>query len=542
MRVGSSPPLARPDARVFAACSPLSCRLVAALVVTVALGVPAAHAQHEGEGHAPAPPLVLPPVQVETTALAFDDAVAAMVADDPQLAAVAFDLRAARSRMQGALAPFDWTLQSQFDIARSEQPVDDGLSSGESVSESWRLDASIGRRWATGTSIEFGLQNGLSRSVFPLSSSLIEDRIIRGPNVSSVWSATVSQSLLQGFGREVNLLPVLLARRSEDLARAQWRGQANARLVELATAWIELRRALDEIELREGSLERTETLRVIGEAELRAGRIAPIELDRLEERRIANYEALLVAVTTAEERSRQLQRTMGADPAAATTLWAPAPVAPPTPPESLDAACATARDAHPSDEALRARIETARADRVRTRDLRRPSLEVSAGVSHAGLDPGWFDSWGQALGLRATTVFGAVVFSMPLQRTAAIDEQTRAEIEIDRATWDLEVAGRERCWDLVELVGRLDAVDRRRGVADARVVLARRALDAEEARFAQGLSTVQAGLDALEQLETTELAVAANAAESELLRWQIAWQTGALADLWLHAFAPPESP
>ena len=351
MRIGISLPHVRPGPGVvFDRILHCLCMLA---VFTLGGGVSVGDAYAQSDRRAGATdPFELPVVDVQTTPIAFEDAVTSMVADDPQLAAVAFDLRAARSRMQGALAPFDWMVQSRFDIARSEQPVDDGLSSGETVSESWRLDASIGRRWATGTSVEFGLQNGLTRSVFPLSSSLLEERIIRGPNVSSVWSASVSQSLLQGFGREVNLLPVLLARRGEDAARAEWRARANARLVELASVWVELRRALDEIELRQRSLARTEMLRVVGEAELQAGRIAPIELDLIEERRIANYEALLVAVTTAEERSRQLHRSMGAVPTGDIGIHAPVPVPAPEVPADVDAAGAVARDAHPRPRVL----------------------------------------------------------------------------------------------------------------------------------------------------------------------------------------------
>lgn len=467
-----------------------------------------------------------------------DDAVTSLLAAHPDVARARLALREARSRRLGAEAVLAWQLAGELGLTAAQQPVDDGFTSGISENQRYDLDLSVGRMFAPGTQLSLSLTQGVTRSVFPLSDEFGSREIVRGPNFATGITVSATQPLLRGRGRAVNLLPLTLAQasvRSEELGIVEAANQALAASLE---AWIELRHARLAYAQTLRSIERTQVQLAVASAEEGAGRIAPIDVDLVRQRLAANHEAALLAWALVEQRSLQLAQTVGA-PADAWNAAQPVGELPPLPiPDDIASRCALARSSSPSLATLRAQRQAAALDRTRTADALRPELDVTAGITQSGLDPNVGGAWAQLARLEARTLFAGVVFSMPLGgNDAARDEHTRAALAIERA--DLAIAETERalCFDVTGAGQQERVLAERMAIADYRVEIAERAVAAEQARLSQGQSTVQAGLEALEQLDTAEVERLRLDADLALARLRSAQATGVLA----HALLPDDT-
>lgn len=496
--------------------------LCACLIVSRAQGVDAQEA-----------PLDVPqidlPAPADAQVISMESLLQRFAQGNPEIQRARFAVRTAQAQVLGTAALLQYTLTAQANLLNAEQPSNEGLSSGIARNQNYNAEVSLARQFAPGTRIELSLQNGVSRSVFPFSSPAGTTTITRGPNVGTTLSLSASQPLLRGLGRNVTLLPLLLAQRRLDTADLQVVQAASTRLVEVVTAAAELAFAVQELQLRHRSLERTLTQLQIGMAELDAGRIASIELDLIRQRVATNQEAVLVTWATAATRTRELQRLLG-EPPDASAVWAVEPPHPDVDWTNPQALCSAAAERSPDIAALQAQVETARADLIRTRNGLRPQLDLTAGLTQSGLDTAFFPSYGQVVRLEATTVTAGLLFSLPLGNAAARDEHERARVAVEQAEFEVHQSRTNLCHQLTELAASRDTLLSRTELAAYRVALAERALQAEQARFAQGLSTVQTGLQALEDLETAERERLRLQTDDVLNGWRAWHLTGRLAE------------
>lgn len=469
------------------------------------------------------------PVPSDMQALSMDALLQRFAQGNPEIQRARFAVQTAQAQLRGTAALMQYTLTARANILNAEQPSNEGLSSGLARNQNYNAEVELGRQFAPGTRVQLSLQNGVTRSVFPFSSPAGTTTITRGPNVGTTLSLSASQPLLRGFGRDVTLLPMLLAQRRLDVADLQVVQSASTRLVEVVTAAAELSFSVQELQLRHRSLERTLTQLQIGMAELEAGRIASIELDLIRQRVAANQEAVLVTWAAAATRTRELQRLLGEQPDT-TTVWSLDPPRPDVNWDDPEALCNAASERSPDIAALQAQVETARADLVRTNNGLRPQLDLTAGLTQSGLDTAFFPSYGQVVRLEATTITAGLLFTMPLGNAAARDEHERARVAVEQAEFEVHQSRTTLCHQLTELAASRDTLLSRTELAAYRVGLAERALQAEQARFAQGLSTVQTGLQSLEDLETAERELLRLQTDDVLNGWRAWHLTGRLAE------------
>lgn len=450
---------------------------------------------------------------------------------NPDVARAASAVARATAERRGALAVLDPVLDARLELSHARTPTEAGLSAGIATNDRYALSAGVARIFSPGTQLSVGLSQAVTRSEFPLriGFGFDDQRIVSGPDVETQLSVEVRQPLLRGFGRDVVLLADLLAARAIDVRELEALAAAEAATLEAMLAYTELRYADDEVALRQRSLARTEQQLDIALAEIEAGQIAPIEADLVRERIAMRREALIVARVERARRSRQLARVLG-DEAGAVEYRATDATRRPPPVEFGRALCDEAAAASPTMAALDAQRRLAEARTVGTSDRVRPSLEASAGVRQSGLDAGWAASVGQALTWDAPTVFGGVVFTTPLRNRAARAEHEVALADVQAAAFELEETRRRLCHDVEDAVATLQLQVEREAIARERVQLATRAVDAERERFASGLSTVQFGLDNLETLETTEIALLRVATDAELAWWQLLFVRGRLLE------------
>jgi outer membrane protein TolC len=471
------------------------------LSVGAGVGTVAAHAQEPS----PQAPLALP----------FAQAVDRLLAGNHDVRRAQLRVEQARVASDAALAPFDTLLGAQLRATRAAQPTDEGLSSGRNVSERIDLGFSLGRAFPVGLRLQVALDMGRARSEFPISSEFFNDTIVSGPNFSSALSTTLTQPLLRGRGRAVNLLPATLARLDADVADASVFAAASGvlttlleRTVELEFAWTEYRASL-------AAAERSRAHLLAAEAEVAAGRTAEIELDLVRARILAAEEAELLAWAAIVEQSAAISALWGERQAEPMQLErAPTAQIDPT----AHGLCQLAADTNPALIELGATLAVARARVAIPRDARRSQLDLSAGVTWSGLDERLDTTLAQVLTLRATTIFGLLSWSMPVTGRQSRAELERAELDAEAIEIELASARHALCLQLDANARAFDLLGERELLAQQRLELARRSQQAEATRFAQGYSTVQAGIDVLQQLDDAELEIARIARDRELLR------------------------
>lgn len=438
----------------------------------------------------------------------------------------------ARIDRRATFGVLDPVINAQLDLSHARTPTESGLSAGIATDDRYAVSAGIGRTFAPGTRVGFTLTQAVTRSEFPLRTGFGfgADAIVSGPDVHTTVNLELTQPLLRGFGRDVVLAATVGADRTIEIRERELTQVASAAQLEATTAYAELRYAGEEVTLRARSLTRTESQLEIAEAELEAGQIAPIEVDLVREQVALRTEALLLAEAEAARRSRELERIIGADPRSLRTLIASDPLF--VPPEVVfrPAVCDDAEAASAELALLRSQVRLAQSRVATVSEERRASLDATAGVTQSGLDGEWARSFGQALSFEAPTVYGALVFTSPLRNRAARANYDGALADVDAAESEVEVVADTLCYSIRDAVESLIMLAERDGVAEYRVEIATRALEAEEARFGQGLSTVQAGLDALENLESAEIALLRIRTDAEVAWWQLEHLRGRL--LW----------
>ncbi len=462
-----------------------------------------------------------------------------LIATNPDVARAADAVRRARVQRQGTYGVLDPIFDASLDLRRSVTPTDTGSGQFSAISDRFALSTGIARTFAPGTRVAFSLSQALTRSEIPLRSLVgpdFEDLINAGfesdriVNVETGMTLSVTQPLLQGFGRDNVLFGELLASRTVDARELEMRQIASARALEALTAYAELRYAAQEVALRERSLERSNEQLQITEAEQEAGQIAPIEVDLVREQVAARTEALLIARAELARRSRQLAQLLG-QAAAYTGSIEPADALVVPPAVSFSPMLCDEVAAQSADIALvRSQVTLAEARTRQTAEGLRPSLDATAGLSQSGLDPNWGRSLAEALTFDAPTVFGGLVFTTPLRNRAARAEHDVAQAEVAAAEFEVIEMERTLCFQAREAAEALALLSSRAEIAQTRVGLAERALTADSERFVSGLSTVQAGIDARENLEAAEVSLLRLGVDTEIAWWQLQHLRGLIID------------
>ena len=159
----------------------------------------------------------------------------------------------------------------------------------------------------------------------------------------------------------------------------------------------------------------------------------------------------------------------------------------------------------------------------------RAQLDARVNVASTGLDENYGAAWGDVFRFRGTAVGAGLVFSTPLGNRIARAERERAELSVERAEFEVAVVADALCYQLRDALDAAALLVARREVAAYRVEIAARAYDAEIERFAQGMSTVQLGIDALQNLEEAEIAFLRVRTDTEIAAWQAEQLRGEIA-------------
>lgn len=442
----------------------------------------------------------------------------------------------------------DGQFSTELNASRAETPVNSGISKGTSRNDLLRLDTALVRRFDSGTAISLRMENGLSRSVFPLViDGVLAERIVNGPDYLNALTFSVTQSLLEGRSRAAGRSADIAAELQVRMAQSQLRRVEEQVVHEAMVAYTQLLVAETSLVLQQRNLARTQRQVEAAEARLKAGHIAPFERNLVWQRLSLNQEALLVANQELRRASRQLMLAVQSSQHAGFLLTiegaklaefieedAALPNLPSGTSESrswtADQWCERAMQKNAELDVASAQIALAEAMLLPSKDRQASTLDLTLGATSTGLHPDFLKSLEQMATMDALTLFGSLKFALSFRNRAARGEMGAAQRDIESARVREDSLRQRLCYGITDASETVALQQQRLALAGWRIQVAREGLAAEEARFARGLATVTQILDALENLETSELELLRVEADADTAWWTLQLQVGSVVD------------
>lgn len=489
-----------------------------------------------------------------------EDAARVALEDNEAVAQAELALRRAQSEALRAQGRNDGVFRSSLEAMRAETPVDSGITRGTNRQDLLQLDTSLSRRFDSGTTLSIEMQNGYTRTVFPLMiSGVLQQQIDSGPNYLNALTLSLQQNLLQGRSRKNAQQMDLAAELQVRIAEGQLQETREQVVEQAMNTWSQTFFAEVQLLLQERSAARTEQQIAAADAQLDAGHIAPFERDQILQRLAQNREAVLVAHQELRSSARALMLVLGRAPHKGLVLtdaaeplqnWrdtdaverganSPALFADVLQGEDIEIHTVDLQqllhEVHRAEDAMRAtdapkdlspdaqrwcdiamefnaeiavaqaQLRLAESMLLPAEEQRRAQLDLRAGVTSTGLDPDVGRSLKKMASVDALTLFGGLEFTTRLRNRAARAELQAANVDLSSARQQEKHLREQVCYAVADAHETVELQQHRSELSQWRMETAYEGLAAESARFAQGRSTVPLVLDALENVDVSEL-------------------------------------
>jgi len=389
--------------------------------------------------------------------------------EDTNFAAGAIDI--ARSR-------FDRQLNAETGVEGSNStPL---YAGGIEDEQSGRLNASVSKRFTTGTEVEVGLTNSrYDTDAFGIQVN---------PSYRSMIELGISQPLLRGAGRDIQTGQVSAAEIEHSAATFQVDSAAADLAALVKSGYWNLVFAWQDIEVKRFSVSLAQKLLEETEAKIAAGSLAEVEIyqpqsevTRREEDLIAAEQAIGLAE---DELKLLLNSSDWLTPFTPTDTPSTEPVTIEQP-QILHNALTN----RPDLKAAKMNIDAASIRQTLAEDDLRPSLSLAGGVGYGGLDDGYGDALDAALDDPDTYWQVGLQLTVPLDNSAAKGslQQARAlhaKARTSKQLLELEITKSVRTTVRdIELAIKAMEATRKTSLAT------RKRLEAEQAKFDAGRST-----------------------------------------------------
>lgn len=159
------------------------------------------------------------------------------------------------------------------------------------------------------------------------------------PDVQSFLSVSLSQPLLNGFGRKQWIRNILIAKNNRKIADWDFTQQAITSITKTITDYWELAYARENVKVNQQAVATAQRLYEDNKKQLEIGSLAPLEVTRSESEVAADTQALVVAQTTQLQDEQNLKNDISKDPMAPNMINVEiVPTDQPKQPETIEAA------------------------------------------------------------------------------------------------------------------------------------------------------------------------------------------------------------
>jgi outer membrane protein TolC len=442
------------------------------------------------------------PIGAPEMKLSLKDAIAVALEHNINLEVSRLGLAGSEQGFLATTGIFDFLFNAQSGANYSEAPATNELQGAElSVERGRMLNLYLSKTIPTGGSVEVGWTNTRSatNSTF----------YFLNPAYNSGLLFSLSQSLLRGFGTDVTRAQIEVARRNRDISQVQFEQVVIATVQAVENAYWNLIYTIDDLKVKRHSLMLAQDLLDQTRTRVRIGTAAPIDIVQSEATVAAREVDIIVAENQVENAADTLKDLMGFEntddwnshivPTDALEVTTTTP--------NLDQSLAEALRRRPDLRQMQLQTEISEINVLTARNAALPQLNlgVSYGFSGVGgtqtiLDPNtgqvigtvpgsWNDPLAQILNRDYQQWSAGLTFSLPLENTAAKANLGQQRFALSSAKQNTALTQQRITLEVRDAVRVLDASAKAILAAVKSRELAERNLDAEQKKYANGMST-----------------------------------------------------
>ena len=388
------------------------------------------------------------------------------------------DVKIAEGATLSAEGKFDLTFDANT-TAKSEEltPIFPG---GAEHEDTGLWGAKVSKLFSTGTAVSLGWNNSYYES-----DAL---GLLMNPSYRTGVTLGLSQSLLKGFGQEVQTAQIRASQKQQEAASFQVNSQAANLTAQVKHAYWRLVFAWQDIEVQKLSLTLAKKLLEETDAKISAGKMAPVEIYQPQSEVARREEQLITAERAIGSAEDELKLLLNSDKWFTTFEPTDQPATEPII-LMLPAILENALKNRPDVKAADLYTQAAEIERKSARDSTRPDLALQGSVGITGTDDKYGDSVDNGFSSPNTPWQIGLTFSMPLANSVAKGYYQQASARFNRAKTSAELL-RQHIRQTVRTTIRDVELAIKALEATRKTSLAtRKRLEAEQAKFDSGRST-----------------------------------------------------
>jgi outer membrane protein len=464
------------------------------------------------------------PAEQQTLQLSLDEAVKRALENNADIVVARYNPQLSEQLVRGALGYYDPSLSGTFSRTSSDTKGTSAISGGASVNT--KRDV-----WNLGVALPLAPSGGLVQLEFDNSRTDTNNAFSNyNPQYNSGFTLSLSQPLLRNLMIDSPRQQLRIARKNREISDVQFHATVVNTIAGVKIAYYNLIYAIDNLAAAQKSLALAKRLLNENEIRVKVGTMAPLDIVTAQAEVASREEGVIVAenaVGNAEDSLKQAIFPQN-DPATWTTHIVPSdrPSAEQVPVD-VEAAVKTALEKRTDVIAARKALESNDISLSYARNQLLPDLSLIASYGAAGAggtqlerDPsvpfggavintvpgGYGDALSEAFGRDYPTwsVGFQLKYSIPnrsLKAAAAQARITKDQAVASLRRLELNVAAQVR-----SAARGVESGFKRVGTTQAARVLAAQRLDAEEKKFAAGMSTNFLVMQAQRDLATAEVA------------------------------------
>lgn len=390
---------------------------------------------------------------------------------------------------------FDPSVTAGVSTSRRETPTTSSFQAP--ASESQRFELGIGGLTELGTEYSLGF-NGV-RSDSPTRTA-IPGYVEINPTFSSGLTASVTQPILRGFGRDVNTRLVVQSRLAQDSSAWDFVASVQTAVQLVENAYWDLVYALANLDSKKEALERAIDFNRITKIKIDVGALAPIEVVQTEVTIAQREQEIILAEGQIGDAQDRLKRLLNVTDLSAWNR----PIVPTDAPSEerieidVEAGIRSALEVRPEVKQALVNIESRKISLVYNRNELKPRLDARGTYGLAGVGfnndavkdgSSYSDAYSQIGSWDYPNWSVGLNFSVPLRNRTARANAAIAATDLELARTNLALLKQNLALEVRTAARNVDTA--RRSVAAAKKAreLADRNLDAERKKFDNGMTT-----------------------------------------------------
>jgi outer membrane protein len=447
-------------------------------------------------------PLPVPEDTRPVLSLSLQEAVARTLEHNIDIAVQRYDPQDAAEAVRQLKGFYDPLLTSTLSRSSATRPATDFFSGAPEVETDVNIyNFGVLQQVPTGGSFRLDFNNDKTTTNSAFS--------IFNPSTASSLDVRASQPLLRDFGIDSQRLQIRVAKRNQQISDVQFRQTVVNTVAGVKQLYYDLIYAIDNLEAQRKSLALARKLLDENQIKVRVGTMAPLDVVAAESEVAGREETVIVAEAALLDAEDDVRRSIFADNAAANWAYHIVPTDRPSAdpnPVDAEAAVRNALEKRTDVVAARMNLENAIDNQRFAKNQMLPAvdLQLSYGsVGQAGTQvrdadgnlvpvpvPGGFgNAFGDVFGFNFPTWTVGVQMSYPIPNRSARAFSARARIGREQQETSLRRLEIQVTQEVRTAARAVETNFKRVGSTRAARILQERRLDAEEKRFAAGMST-----------------------------------------------------